>query len=78
MSLWARVNVNADRVGLIEVQRDEHLDLTGDRAQVDAAVCSYTVRLDGREIGKVRHRYGDRAWRLLAKACDLTARDGGH
>lgn len=67
MALWCWLNVNDQRIGLLDIQRHESLDLT-DREAVADVVSTYTVRIDGVERATVRHRYGDGAWALLRTA----------
>lgn len=74
MALWFDLRVNANRIGLVEIRRVEHLDLA-DQAAIADAVSTYRIRRDGRYVGAVRHRYGDGAWQLLAAAADLIAAD---
>lgn len=69
--LWASLRANRERIGTVEIQRREVLDLAD--PAVGEAVSAYTVRLDGRAVGTVTHRYGDGAWALLAKAASLVA-----
>jgi hypothetical protein len=81
MALWFDVNINSQRIGTIDIQRREPLDLT-DPASIQDAVCTYVVRRDGDLVGTVRHRYGDGVWVLLVIATDLIANglieaDGG-
>ena len=75
MSLWFTVHINVERLGLVEVRRLEHLDLT-DQSAIQDAVSTYDVRLNGALMGTVRHRYGDGdgAFRLTSLATDLIAR----
>lgn len=71
MSLYFALRATTTRhtsvmLGLVEIRRHEHLDLA-DPASADA-VSTYTVRIDGREMATVRHRYGDGAWPLVRTA----------
>lgn len=77
MSLVCKLSItkttsHLEGIGTLEIQRHEPLDLTDPAAIVDV-VSTYTVRLDGQDRGTVRHRYGDGAWVLLAKAAALVA-----
>lgn len=74
MALWFRLNINSERIGTVEIRRRERLDLT-DRAAIQDAVSTYEVRRDGVLLGTVEHRYGDKAWRLLATAAELIAKE---
>jgi hypothetical protein len=74
MSMWFLLYVNEAAIGSFEAQRHEPLDLT-DRAALADAVCTYTIRVDGRDIGTVRHRYGDGAWQLARAGLDLLTGD---
>lgn len=69
--LWFDLRLNSQTIGSMEIQRHEDLDL-GDPASADT-VCTYTVYVDGLNVGEVRHRYGDGAWRLVALAADLAS-----
>ncbi len=71
MALWFRLHLNDEQIGVAEVQRRDVLDLA-DPATADA-VSTYVVRLDGRTVGTLTHRYGNGAWSLVAKAADLIA-----
>jgi hypothetical protein len=71
MALWFHLNVNAERLGTVEIQR-RVLDLT-DPAAIQDAVCTYDVSRDGRPVDTVTHRYGDGAMRLVAIATDPIA-----
>jgi hypothetical protein len=73
MSLWVILHAGDERIGLLDCQRQEHLDLS-DKAAIADAVCTYAIRLDGELIGVIRHRYGAGAWKLLAAAARLAAR----
>lgn len=73
MSLWFVLTVNEQPIGSCEIQRREPLDLA-DPAVVDA-VSTYDVRIDGRPVCQVRHRYGDGAWALLRLALNAGAPD---
>lgn len=77
MALWFELKVNAERIGVVEIRRLEHLDLT-DPAAIADAVSTYEIRRDEQVIGSLMHRYGDGAWRLLAEAADLIATEDGH
>ena len=72
MALWARLMVNAEQIGVVEIQRREFLDLTA-QASIQDEVSTYDVTVDGQACGTVRHRYGDGAWRLLALAAEAVA-----
>lgn len=76
MSLWftPRVN-NLQPLGAFDAQRREHLDISDPVAVADV-VSTYTIRIDGRMIGEVRHRYGDGAWALIRAGLDLAATKG--
>lgn len=68
MSLWLDLNINANiHVGRMEIMRQEFYD--GDPP--DDSVNTYVVMVDGKNMGMVRHRYGNGAWGLLAKAALL-------
>lgn len=70
MALWFDLNINAETIGHVEIRRREALDLRNPAAIADVW-STYDVRRDGLLVGQVRHRYGDRAWKLLALACSL-------
>lgn len=70
MAMWFRLRINAEHIGMVEVRRQEHLDLTN-QAAIQDAVSTYSVFRDGQPIGSVKHRYGDGAWKLLALTADL-------
>jgi hypothetical protein len=70
MSFWYEARINADYLGVIEVRRIEHLDLT-DRAAIADTVSTYEVKLDGRLLSTVKHRYGDGWKRLNRLAAEL-------
>ena len=72
MALWARLMVNAEQIGVVEIQRREFLDLTA-QAAIQDEISTYDVTVDGQACGTVRHRYGDGGWRLLALAADAVA-----
>ena len=74
MAVWFNLNINDERLGRVEIRRVERLDLT-DQAAIQNTVSTYEVFRDGRRVGSLKHRYGDRVWRLLAKAADLIADD---
>lgn len=80
MSLWFWLNITAQtggghqRLGLCEIRRQQHLDLT-DREAIADAVSTYTVRIDGVERATVRHRYGAGAWPLARAALDAAFPD---
>lgn len=59
------------RVGRMTIGRLVLLDLS-DKDAIADVVCPYRVRIDGRIVGEVSHRYGDGAWALVRKALDLT------
>jgi hypothetical protein len=68
--LWFNLKCNADRIGTVEIQRREKLDIS-DPVAIRDVVSTYTVTLDDRLIGVVAHRYGDGAYRLTALATEL-------
>jgi hypothetical protein len=69
MSLWFDLNINDQRIGDVDIQRVEPLDVSDPVAIADV-VSAYTVRRNGVPIGTVHHRYGDGAWRLLVLAAN--------
>ncbi len=75
MALWFNLSINEQRLGGVEIRRREHLDLTNPAAIADTW-STYDVWRDGVPIGQVRHVYGHGAWKLLALAADLIAREG--
>ncbi len=68
------LRINGNLLSRIEVQRREHLDLS-DRDAIADVVSTYNVRLNGRMIGQVRHRYGDRAPTLARLALELIEKE---
>jgi hypothetical protein len=85
MSLWFVLRMNEKRIGSLEIQRQQDLDLT-DKTAIADAVSDYKVfvatekRPGQRLAGTVGHRYGDGAWVLLRKALELIpeAQEGGN
>lgn len=77
MSLHFILSVNGNRLGTVNIRRQDPLDLTDPEAIADE-VCTYDVSLDYQPIGTVDHRYGDGAWALVAVAADLIAEDIAH
>lgn len=75
MSVWFRLRLNAETIGIMEILRQEHLDLSNPDAIADE-ICTYDVEVDGVKIAEVRHRYGDGAWRLVALATEAAAEQG--
>jgi hypothetical protein len=73
MAVHFIVRINGAEVGGVKIQRVEPLDFN-DPAVADA-VCTYDVRHDGRDVGQVRHRYGDDAYRLVSLATALIAEE---
>lgn len=67
MSLWFFLNVNDQRIGMCEIRRQEHLDLS-DRDAIADVVSTYTVKVDDLPSVEVKHRYGDGAWPLVRRA----------
>jgi hypothetical protein len=57
-------------LGLVEIQRVDNV--TEGNPGPDL-VSTYSVRVEGVQLGTVRHRYGDGAWRLLALASEAVA-----
>lgn len=74
MALWFKLRANRQCLGTVEIRRREDLDIT-DQAAIQDAVSTYDVYQDDEKIGTVRHRYGDRAWKLLALATELLAKE---
>jgi hypothetical protein len=72
MSAWYSVKINDQHIGMVEIQRQEPLDLS-DPAAIADEVCTYTVRRDRQVVGEVKHRYGDKVWKLNALAAALIA-----
>lgn len=72
MALWFELRINAQGIGLVQIQRREPLDL-GDPSAIRDAVSTYTVMHDHVYVGTIRHRYGDGAMRLVALATALIA-----
>jgi hypothetical protein len=72
MSVWFDLRINRGLIGTVEIRRVEDLNIS-DPAAVADVVSTYEVSRDGVLVGTVRHRYGDRAWRLLASAAHLIA-----
>lgn len=73
MTLWFNLKINSELIGHVEIRRVQPLDLS-DPAAIQDVVSTYDVYRDGHRQGTVEHRYGDQAWRLLALAADLIAR----
>lgn len=73
MALWFELKVNRTEIGLVEISRRENLDLSD--PSVEDAVSTYDVYCEDDYVGTVKHRYGDRAWKLLALAAELLAED---
>lgn len=71
MSLWFNLQVNNERVATVEIRRLEERDLTD--PDLPDTWNTYSVHCDSRHVGKVRHRYGDGKFRLLALAAALLA-----
>lgn len=69
MSLWFVLHANDQTIGSCEIRRREHLDLT-DKAAIADTVCTYEIRIDGEDVGTVKHRYGDGAWALARAALE--------
>lgn len=74
MALWFNLRINRSGIGMVEIRRREDLDISNSAAIQDA-VSTYDVFRDEEQIGTVEHRYGDRAWKLLALATDLLAKE---
>lgn len=74
MALWFNLRINDERIGVVEIQRRELLDLS-DPAAIANEWCTYDVLRDEQLIGQVRHMYGHGAWRLLALASNLLANE---
>jgi hypothetical protein len=74
MSLWFNLRINDERIGVVEIQRREALDLSNPAA-IANEWCTYDVLRDEQLIGQVRHMYGHGAWRLLALASNLLANE---
>ena len=70
MSLWLNLNIGTKTIGFMEIQRQEHLDLS-DKAAIADVVSTYKVTVGDQLVGEVRHRYGDGAWTLLRLAVTL-------
>ncbi len=68
------LRINGSLLSRIEVQRREHLNLS-DPASIADVVSTYEVRLDGRVVGEVKHRYGDRAPTLARLALELIEKE---
>jgi hypothetical protein len=60
--------MNTKEIGSLVVRRITQTDRTG---LGDDEVSTYIVIRDGREMGKVQHRYGDGPWVLVRKALEL-------
>lgn len=67
MALWFKLMCNAESKGTLEAQRIPG-PFSGTQ---DDPVYRYNVRLDGRFVGTVDHRYADGAWVLAWKALVL-------
>lgn len=74
MALWFYLSINDQRIGVVGIRRREPLDLT-DPAAIAHVESTYDVRRDEVLVGQVRHVYGHGAWKLLALAADLIARE---
>lgn len=74
MALWFRLNINLERIGVVEIRRRGQLDLS-DPVAIANVRSTYDVRRNGHLVGQVTHRYGDGAWRLVAHAADLIAQE---
>ena len=72
MSLYFTLRVNLENsLGQVSITRTTNTS----RSAFADMVSEYTVRLDGRRMGTVQHRYGDGAFVLASKALLLiTAR----
>ena len=73
MALWFDLNIGANRLGTVEVRRQEPFDLTD--PAVNEQWFTYNVRRDGELIGQVRHLYAHGAWQLLSLVSALLAAD---
>lgn len=73
--LWFPIHINSSELARMEIQRRDWLDLS-DPEVISDAVCTYDVRLDGRTVGQVKHRYGDMKWPLIRAAVELIESEG--
>jgi hypothetical protein len=76
VALWFVLRVGDERLGGVEVRRQERLDLR-DRSAIADVVSTYQVHRDEVLVGEVRHRYGAGAWQLLAAVAALLAEKEG-
>jgi hypothetical protein len=77
MSLWVSLQIGDLPIGNMEIQRQRALDLSDPEA-IANVTSKYKVKIDGKVIGKVDHRYGDGAWILLKKAMEIVESDPGY
>jgi hypothetical protein len=74
MAVWFGLNSSAERIGDVVIRRVEPLDLA-DPAAIQDVVSTYEVSRDGLLVGTVKHRYGDKAYRLVSLATALIAEE---
>lgn len=73
MALWFDLRIGTERLGTVEIRRQEPFDLAD--PAINEQWFTYTVRRDGRLVGRVRHYYAHGAWALLELASSLLAED---
>jgi hypothetical protein len=69
VALWFPLKINDHTIGTMEIRRVEYRDL--DDPGIDDTINTYVVMVDGRQVGELRHRYGDGAWTLVRSAFGL-------
>jgi hypothetical protein len=75
VSLWFELHVGRKRIGVMEIIRITNV---GKGKLAASAISVYKVEVDGREVTKVSHRYGDGPWTLARKALDAYDEAGEH
>lgn len=73
MSLWFELCIQSKALGLIEIIRQDPIDLTDPDIDAENMVCTYRVTLDGVHAGNVTHCRADGALALAGKATLMLA-----
>lgn len=77
--IWFELHVNSDAISRMVIRRvtNTGIDPARDEHAYDDMVSTYLVTVDGAEVGKVRHRYGDGPWVLARNATDMAVTPPG-